>query len=772
VSRLDRGFDALGSVRSPELWKGIQQREPRPLPEGSSLGARLVTVAVAFAVAIAGVTFGIRAFRTDTSAVGPGTVNGIIAFTAIPDGTEIPQVYSVRPDGSLPRQLTEDPTIKGSLEWSPDGSELAFVSVEPGLEAFEVVSVMAADGSGRRVLCEGCSASILVASCSDCGNTPDQVQPSSNALHWSPDGSLIAAPAYRRVGTDDYEDGINLIDVVSGDATFVPTGDRIQGLSWSPDGGSIAVGIYGPDDALGGISVLDRETRELRSITGRDDLSEGASSPDRDPVWSPDGSHIAFTREVVIPSEGGRLSTEQIFVMRADGEDQRPLTSPEAISYPSDVIWRPDGQALTILAAPADTPGEGSDSVLFDVSIADSTTSELMDCSDRPADTPCPSGDLAWSPDSRELAFQADGFGGGDEPAGFFVMRPGELPHLISGELSLRVPTATACCLAWQALPSEADVPAPAVESPAPPPPEAKANGEIFFRVGGGDSGARWDAVRPNGGGHRTVFPVGHPVHFDRISWSPDGTRMAFHNFLVGHYGLYTADSDGRNLMQLTDRYGDFGASWSPDGRQIVFSRLRDPENCGPGDTMSVGILCASDLFVINADGSGLRQLTRDGPSDFDPAWSPDGSSIAFDRLIPEEGSKVGIFLTDLEGNVHPLAIAEGGSNARPSWSPDGGQVVYESVRFEDWGIYVVNADGSGERRLAGGGVAAAAGITYAVNPVWSPDGTRIAFVGNTERIEALFTISVRGEELVVLARADSYGIAGDLAWRPRIGTG
>jgi hypothetical protein len=220
----------------------------------------------------------------------------------------------------------------------------------------------------------------------------------------------------------------------------------------------LAVGVHGPDDALGGIFVVDRESLELRPLTGRDDLLEGASSPDRDPVWSPDGSHIAFTREVVIPHEGSRLSTEQIFVMRADGEEQRPLTSPEAISYPYDIVWRPDGQALTILAAPDDTRGNGDDSLLFDARLSGSATSELMDCTNRAPDTPCPSSDLAWSPDGTELAFRADGFVGDDDPVGFYFMTPGVLPHSFSGDLLIGADTAVACCFAWQGLREPGDL--------------------------------------------------------------------------------------------------------------------------------------------------------------------------------------------------------------------------------------------------------------------------------------------------------------------------
>ena len=95
---------------------------------------------------------------------------------------------------------------------------------------------------------------------------------------------------------------------------------------------------------------------------------------------------------------------------------------------------------------------------------------------------------------------------------------------------------------------------------------EARANGSIYFRVGGGDGGSRIESIEPDGTGRHVVLTEVNPVHYSRIAFSPDGTRIAFDNFLRGEYGIETADPDGTNVARLTDGVNDSWASWSPDG--------------------------------------------------------------------------------------------------------------------------------------------------------------------------------------------------------------
>ena len=300
--------------------------------------------------------------------------------------------------------------------------------------------------------------------------------------------------------------------------------------------------------------------------------------------------------------------------------------------------------------------------------------------------------------------------------------------------------------------------------------PLAIANGPIYFRVGGGDGGSRVESILPDGTGRHVVFPEDSPVHYTRIDFSPDGTRIAFDNFLVGEYGIETADPDGSNIVRLTDGVNDSWASWSPDGTKILFSSTRydsSIEQCMPGFPHE--FRCPTDIYVMDADGSDVIRLTDDPAGEFMPKWSPDGGRIAFVRegdLVA--GTYESVHTMRLDGtDVRQVSSSDGGSDFWPSWSPDGTQIVFAAIRREDWGIWTVEANGSNERLILGG-----TGAGYVDNPVWSPDGNLIAFVGNLtvddySPEDALYVMRPDGTDVRPIADAPSIGVAGDIAWQP-----
>jgi Tol biopolymer transport system component len=204
----------------------------------------------------------------------------------------------------------------------------------------------------------------------------------------------------------------------------------------------------------------------------------------------------------------------------------------------------------------------------------------------------------------------------------------------------------------------------------------------------------------------RNAVPDGHPV------WSPDGRRIAFLRWREGPaWNVYVMNADGsgqRKLMSMPRRQG--GPAWSPGGEQIAF-------------TAPAGHLGAADIFVINADGSGLQNVTDTPTTSFDLAWSPDGRQIAYVEVhIPEPSSPLYVVNADGTGKhrvTRPLAMDFGEA---PSWSPDGRMLAFTG----DGGIYRVNADGTGLRKLAGG-----PGPDH--GPTWSPDGRLIAFVSTRD---------------------------------------
>jgi Tol biopolymer transport system component len=289
------------------------------------------------------------------------------------------------------------------------------------------------------------------------------------------------------------------------------------------------------------------------------------------------------------------------------------------------------------------------------------------------------------------------------------------------------------------------------------PPATAKANGPIYFRIGGGDGPSWVSAVQPDGTDVRVVFPPDSPIHYDRISFSPDGSRIAFDNFLADEYGIETANPDGTDVVRLTRGVNESWPSWSPDGSKIVFSSTRhDPsiDECTPG----TDALCPTDIYVMDADGSHIERLTTDAAPEFAPAWSPDGSRVAFVRA--DRGHSAVFTMAPDGSEIRRISDTDGHPDARPTWSPDGSKLAFG----EGDAIVISNADGSGATSVF------ADGVMFVGDPVWSPDGVRIAFVEQSEEgtDTAIYSITPDGSDRRRLAGAPfGYGVAGDIAWQP-----
>ena len=295
----------------------------------------------------------------------------------------------------------------------------------------------------------------------------------------------------------------------------------------------------------------------------------------------------------------------------------------------------------------------------------------------------------------------------------------------------------------------------------------AAANGPILFRVGG-EGGTTWYSVMPDGSDRHVVFE-GEPMPIANIAWSPDGSRIAFQNPIAEERGIFVAEADGSDPVRLTDGAHDGWPSWSPDGTRILFSRTTtDPgvEQCVPGTPHE--FRCPTDIYVMDADGSEVTRLTDAPAGEFMPRWSPDGTMIAFVRegdLLA--GTYEAVYTMRPDGtDVRQLSSGNRGSDFWPSWSPDGTQIVFAAIRAEDWGIWVVDADGSNEHMVFGG-----TGAGYVDDPVWSPDGASIAFIGNLtvddySPDDALYVMRPDGSGVTPIAEAPD-GIAGDLAWQP-----
>jgi Tol biopolymer transport system component len=208
-------------------------------------------------------------------------------------------------------------------------------------------------------------------------------------------------------------------------------------------------------------------------------------------------------------------------------------------------------------------------------------------------------------------------------------------------------------------------------------------------------------------------------------AWSPDGSRIAFASDRNGNYDIYVMQADGSKVVQLTrDPFANFYL-------------LQSAADSGPAwspDGKQIAFLSGRDnvmmtyvdlnVYVMNADGSRVVQLYSDPSAQHWLAWSPDGSRFTF--VSPELGQDHGdIWVMNADG-THPIRLSQGGSdNTTLAWSPDSGRIAFLSNRGGQPDIYVMDADGSNVTRLT-----RATGPDANGEPDWSPDGRQIVFAG------------------------------------------
>ena len=321
-----------------------------------------------------------------------------------------------------------------------------------------------------------------------------------------------------------------------------------------------------------------------------------SSAMSASPVWSPDGRRIAY-----VVSRSGR---DDLYVMNADGSAQRRLRR-NAGSH----AWSPDGRKLVFVGYHGD-PRRGIRG--SDIYVANADGGGLR----KLRHTAAWSFDPVWLPDGRRLA-------------------------IIKG---------TGC------------------------PPCSPNIVELWV-------------MNADGSGRRLVASV--PRELLRFSWSPDGRSIALNRFDRGErrnrIEVMNADGSGRRWLADGTR-----PLWSPRGEVITFVADR-----------------SNELWRINADGSGKRKLTGtagayavNGAQGY--AWSPDGTKIVFTtgRSVSSIGGDTEIFVMNADGSGQRNLTRHTGADDSAAWSPDARKITFMSNRDGTFEIYVMNADGSGQRRL------------------------------------------------------------------------
>jgi len=247
-------------------------------------------------------------------------------------------------------------------------------------------------------------------------------------------------------------------------------------------------------------------------------------------------------------------------------------------------------------------------------------------------------------------------------------------------------------------------------------------NGSVlaFTSLRGGNA-ALYVANR-DGTGARRLTPAGVGAYQGDAAWSPDGTRVVF---TCGNFELCVASADGSDAARLTRSAWpatwsyEFEPAWSPDGTQIVFSAKRGGRS--------------SDLWLVGADGTGLKKLVDDPGNDGSPEWSPDGLRIAY---TSDAGAGSDLYAVDADGANGQRLTSGKALESDPDWSPDGKTIAYArstagSFKSEVWSM---RASGGGHRRLTAGG-----------EPSWSPDGSYLFLSVPLGTDDGLFRVRPNG---------------------------
>ena len=226
------------------------------------------------------------------------------------------------------------------------------------------------------------------------------------------------------------------------------------------------------------------------------------------------------------------------------------------------------------------------------------------------------------------------------------------------------------------------------------------------------------------------------------LYWSPDGQQLTFSGGYQRPQEIFVVNIDGSDVKQLTRtprtrrRSADDdwfqNPAWSPDGKLITFNGARKETG---GNT---------NIYVMRADGTGLRRLTRGGAYKWLPVWTPDGSKILYEQFGDKAETRIDLYtinpdgsgrrkLTRVRDEPHHCACA--------AYSPDGTKIAYqaEGTRGRP-DIFVMNADGSDRVQLTNH-------RARDENPDWSPDGTQIAFYSERHGNAEIYVINADGLE-------------------------
>jgi Tol biopolymer transport system component len=262
-------------------------------------------------------------------------------------------------------------------------------------------------------------------------------------------------------------------------------------------------------------------------------------------------------------------------------------------------------------------------------------------------------------------------------------------------------------------------------------------------------------------GTHRHQLTAFAHADIELPAWSPDGSRIAFDSDVHGNVHVFTIKADGSGLAQVTSGDGfEFSPTWSRDGRTMLLEHVEDGSPDG--------------LFLYDLASTSMTRLTSNPFGQFDtrPRYSPDGTRVTFTRLkrfLPDGGALSAVLVMNADGSGLRRLTGYGENAAESDWSPDGRSIVFNDSddRIQAAEIFSIRPDGTHRRQLTRGR------DSSSFRPVWSPSGRRIMFTrarfGPGDAVTFhLFTMDAHGHRLARVR--GSTTLENEADWGPQPG--